>query len=294
MSTSPTSEPQKPPSKTHITVETALDLQRQALAIANGDVHRVAITAATGFVDAFCQCYTPESTSTVFVVVGAGLNGLIGLHAARMLHAMPAYDAAVYSPTSVNDHTDVATFCKTHGIGHFEFVPSTLPFYFDVIVDALLGVGFDGGDIRPHMWPIFEVLVSAQLPVASVDVPSGWDLSLGPREVDRTADSFVKPNLLVSLAAPKLCALQFAGAYHFVAGRHVPRDLLEARGLELPSYPGKQAHSVMLSSNERAFGAQNGEVYGKPGLYNATLFTKNERRRYVDIDDDMDLWDELD
>lgn len=292
----PPSQSKDDKSQMHVTVELARSMDAHALALANGDRHAVAQVCARGFVNAFQQRFNNEDDVSVFIVCGPGMNGLIGLHIAVLLQAAD-YEPAVYStPQSACAYVDVVEFTTSHNIPLYDFVPSTLSFYFSVIVDALLGTGFDGGDLRAPFWNIFQYLVSTQLPVASVDVPSGWDLTLGPRQIDRTADTFVKPDLLVSLGAPKLCALQFKGAFHFLAGRHVPPAWLLERGLLLPAFPGDDAHAVLLHSLPQPFGKLNGEVFAKPGAFNATAFTKNPQRKWVDLDDDesMDLWDELD
>ncbi|CDF38358.1 unnamed protein product [Chondrus crispus] len=49
-----------------------------------------------------------------------------------------------------------------------------------------------------------------------------------------------------------------------------------------------------MSSNPFRFEGANGETYGRPGQFNATLYTKNPTREWVDIDKHDDLWDELD
>jgi len=55
------------------------------------------------------------------------------------------------------------------------------------------------------------------VPIASVDVPSGWDVELGD-----TAEVGIHPQMLISLTAPKLCAKFFTGK-HYVGGRFVPK-----------------------------------------------------------------------
>lgn len=47
----------------------------------------------------------------------------------------------------------------------------------------------------------------------------------------------IQPDLLVSLTAPKRCAAQFAGRYHYLGGRFVPTALEKKYQLNLPQYP---------------------------------------------------------
>ncbi|PXF48791.1 NAD(P)H-hydrate epimerase [Gracilariopsis chorda] len=274
----------------YVTPEVAQQAMIDAIALAGDDVQRVAELCAIGFVEALTQCYKVSDAPAVFVVCGPGLTGLIGVYTAIKLKEK-GYDPAVHF-SHPSKYVDKSSIRKKYDIPVYEFVPTTLEFYFQVIVDALLGVGFDGGDIHAPYWQVFEMLISTRRPIASIDVPSGWDLTTGPRPIDRTAATFIKPELLVSLGAPKLCSKMFAGAFHFVAGLHLPQSYFEEKGISVPVFPG-DSHTVLLSSSPFQF-TENGEAYGKPGQFNATLYTKNPRRQWVDIDDDMDLWDELD
>lgn len=67
----------------------------------------------------------------------------------------------------------------------------------------------------------------------SIDIPSGWNVEQGEPE-----DGGIKPEMLISLTAPKLCAKQFTGKYHYLGGRFVPPKLQEKYELNLPEYPG--------------------------------------------------------
>lgn len=60
--------------------------------------------------------------------------------------------------------------------------------------------------------------------------PSGWD-------VEEPSQDGIKPDVLISLTAPKKCALSFSGK-HFLAGRFLPYDIQKKYELNLPDYPG--------------------------------------------------------
>lgn len=278
--------------KTHIPTDFARQAMTDAVARSGGDIFAMAKLCSVGFCDAFEQCYSLEDISTIFFACGTGLNGIIGLHAAIELKNR-GYSPAVHAPGG-SKHDDMSEKCRENGIDYYDFIPSTLEFYFDVVVDALLGTGFDGGDIRPKFWSVYEMLISTRLAIVSVDVPSGWDLVTGPRKIDVTADTYIKPEVLVSLGAPKLGSRVFAGGYHFLAGRHLPQEYFIDRGISIPIFPGENANCVLISSNPFRFQGNQGEKYGRPGQYNATLFTKNPTREWVDVDEEDDLWDELD
>ena len=50
--------------------------------------------------------------------------------------------------------------------------------------------------------------------VVAVDIPSGWHVEKG----DETGEG-LRPDMLVSLTAPKLCAHHFSGRFHYLGGR---------------------------------------------------------------------------
>ncbi|CAK0866972.1 unnamed protein product [Prorocentrum cordatum] len=89
----------------------------------------------------------------------------------------------------------------------------------DVIVDAIFGFSFKGwrGGGKDHPDAPFDEIVrflSAEgqdVPVVSVDIPSGWDVEAGPPDSDA-----LRPEMLVSLTAPKLCARLFQGRFHYL------------------------------------------------------------------------------
>ena len=64
-----------------------------------------------------------------------------------------------------------------------------------------------------------------------INVFAGWDIEKGDEEG-------LKPDMLISLTAPKICAKLFAGKYHYLGGRFVPKTLEQKYELNLPAYPG--------------------------------------------------------
>ena len=58
----------------------------------------------------------------------------------------------------------------------------------------------------------------------------GWDLEKG-------CENGIKPELLISLTAPKICSKNFKGKYHYLGGRFVPDSLKRKYELDLPEYP---------------------------------------------------------
>jgi len=68
--------------------------------------------------------------------------------------------------------------------------------------------------------------------VASIDIPSGWDVEQG--DIHNIG---IMPEVLISLTAPKKCAILFKGREHWLGGRFVPSSLQSDRNMKLPSYP---------------------------------------------------------
>jgi NAD(P)H-hydrate epimerase len=68
--------------------------------------------------------------------------------------------------------------------------------------------------------------------IASIDIPSGWDVNKG-----KCLSNFV-PDVLISLTLPKLASLEFNGI-HYLAGRFVPKKLLNEMNIKYFDYPDR-------------------------------------------------------
>jgi len=90
--------------------------------------------------------------------------------------------------------------------------------HYDVVVDAVFGFSFKSGGIRAPFDILLAALRTTKVPVAAIDIPSGWDVERG--DVDHIG---VRPAALISLTAPKLCARYLdPSVRHILAGRFVP------------------------------------------------------------------------
>ena len=106
---------------------------------------------------------------------------------------------------------------------------------YSLVVDCIFGFSFQP-PVRPQFSPILELLSQlSSVPLVSVDIPSGWGVEAGPPEDGATPR--LRPAMLVSLTAPKLCAAHHTG-HHYLGGRFVPRQLADKYQLDLPTYPG--------------------------------------------------------
>ncbi|XP_030583307.1 yjeF N-terminal domain-containing 3 isoform X2 [Archocentrus centrarchus] len=133
---------------------------------------------------------------TVLVICGPDQNGSIGLVCARHLRMFVQL---------INDA-------------------------YNLVIDAMLGPEADCANIKEPYSGILVTLKQIKIPIASVDVPSGWD-------VEEQSQDGINPEVLISLTAPKKCAVSFTGK-HFLAGRFLPYDIQKKYELNLPDFPG--------------------------------------------------------
>ncbi|KAF8111943.1 hypothetical protein N665_0070s0013 [Sinapis alba] len=183
------------------------------------------------------EVYKPSEYSRVLAICGPGNNGGDGLVAARHLHHF-GYKPSVCYPkrTPKSLYTGLVTQLESLSVPFVSVddLPQDLSKDFDVIIDAVFGFSFHGAP-RPPFDDIIRRLLSLQKRpvIVSVDIPSGWHVEEGDHE-----GGGIKPDMLVSLTAPKLCAKSFCGPHHFLGGRFVPPSVAEKYKLKLPSYPG--------------------------------------------------------
>lgn len=160
---------------------------------------------------------------------------LSGLVCARHLSLM-GYSPVLFYPrrTAGVLYENLTKQCELMGL---EFVSNVEDLNeFSLIIDALFGFSFKP-PIREPFIKMMTDLAHTSTPIASIDIPSGWHVEEGPGEDESTK---IKPQLLISLTAPKLCARFFRGKDHYLGGRFVPPSLEKEYELELPSYPGHE------------------------------------------------------
>ncbi|ELR25301.1 proteinbinding protein, partial [Acanthamoeba castellanii str. Neff] len=123
--------------------------------------------------------------------------------------------------------------CECMEIPFIDQLPDRLEDY-DLIVDAIFGYSFKPhSGVRPPFDAVLKRLRETEVPIASLDIPSGWDVEKG----DSAGVGVKEPHLLVSLTAPKLAARSFRKE-HWLGGRFVPPSLEKKYELNLPPYPG--------------------------------------------------------
>lgn len=188
---------------------------------------------------AIAKCFpakTLDKKAAVLVCCGPGNNGGDGLVCARHLKLF-GYSPSIFYPKQSTKllFTNLKTQCEKMNMDFIDDLPKDkveLAGAYSLIVDALFGFSFKGPP-KPQFAEILDKLkeVEKEVPICSIDVPSGWD-------VEKGCENGLQPELLISLTAPKKCASLFYGKYHFLGGRFVPQLLAEEYDLRLPEYPG--------------------------------------------------------
>ncbi|KAM9439387.1 yjeF N-terminal domain-containing 3-like [Clarias gariepinus] len=173
---------------------------------------------------------------TILVVCGPDQNGCIGLACARYLRLFE-YMPTVFYPkrSSQNPHLDFTVQCEKMDIPFLSYLPTEVQLINDaykLVVDALLGPERELGTAKDPFTSIMLTLRGVKIPIASIDIPSDWD----PDEATILTGSRINPKVLISLMAPKRCALSFSGT-HFLAGRLLPYDIQKKYELNLPKFP---------------------------------------------------------
>lgn len=128
-----------------------------------------------------------------------------------------------------------------------------------IVVDAIFGYSAKGPAREPYR-TILQTIRDAECRCAAVDIPSGWDVNVGP--LDGGNDDDVQlgvPEVLVSLMLPKLGvrsllrpnpatppATDTATCAHYVGGRFVPARFAKEHALTLPYFDGFQQFTRLV------------------------------------------------
>lgn len=169
----------------------------------------------------------------VLVIAGPGNNGGDGLVCARHL-LLFGYQPTIHYPkrTDKDLYRNLVKQCEYMGIPFIDQLPDRLEDY-NLIVDAIFGFSFKPeSGVRPPFDAVLKRLRETEVPIASIDIPSGWDVEKG----DSAGVGVKEPQLLVSLTAPKLATRSFRKE-HWLGGRFVPPSLEKKYELNLPAYP---------------------------------------------------------
>lgn len=183
---------------------------------------------------AIYNCYKSKPRKNVLICCGPGNNGGDGLVCARHLKLFGFVPSIFYPKRTEKElYYNLTHQCVSMAIPFLDQLPNEniINTNFDIVVDAVFGFSFRP-PVRPEFESLMNILKTSSVSLCSIDIPSGWNVETGPPE------DGIRPELLISLTAPKLCAKYFTGKYHYLGGRFVPPGLEKKYNLQLPSYPG--------------------------------------------------------
>ncbi|XP_062898038.1 NAD(P)H-hydrate epimerase [Mobula hypostoma] len=200
------------------------------------------LSCATAIAKAYPLSSLRKENPTVLIVCGPGNNGGDGLVCARHLKLF-GYKPAIFYPKQSSKplFQSLTTQCQKMDIpflAEFPSEPALIDEVYNLVVDAIFGFSFKG-EAREPFASILTILETVTIPIASVDIPSGWD-------VEKGNPKGIQPDMLISLTAPKKAASHFTGRYHFLGGRFVPAALEKKYSLNLPEYPGTECARQLL------------------------------------------------
>nr|CAG4638649.1 EOG090X0AXR [Cyclestheria hislopi] len=187
---------------------------------------------------AISDCF--PNSKKILVCAGPGNNGGDGLVCARHLQLFGHQVEIYYPKRPAKDlYNRLTEQCRLSDIPFLDSCPEIddLNNNYTLIVDALFGFSYKP-PVRPEFEKIVNALANTTTSLCSIDIPSGWDVENGPN----SKEAHLKPEMLISLTAPKKCAEHFEGKYHYLGGRFVPAKLAEKYDLKLPMYPSTHCY----------------------------------------------------
>ncbi|CAN6480254.1 unnamed protein product [Victoria cruziana] len=237
---------QTPEAISYLTQKEAAEIDEILMGPLGFSVDQLMELAGLSVATAVAEVYKPATHSRILAICGPGNNGGDGLVAARHLYHF-GYKPFICYPkrTSKALYSGLVTQLESLSIPFLtvEELPLDLSNDFDIILDAMFGFSFHG---EPR--PPFDILIQRLIdlknvdygrkmpPIVSIDIPSAWHVDDGD-----LSGRGIKPDMLVSLTSPKLCAKKFSGPHHFLGGRFVPPTIVQKYVLKLPHYPGTSA-----------------------------------------------------
>ncbi|KAL6997367.1 Pyridoxine/pyridoxamine 5'-phosphate oxidase 1, chloroplastic [Sarracenia purpurea var. burkii] len=228
----------------HLSQREAAEIDEILMGSLGFSVDQLMELAGLSVATAIAEVYRSSDYNRVLAICGPGNNGGDGLVAVRHLHHF-GYKPFVCYPKRTRKplYDGVVTQLESLSVPFLSVddLPMNLSNDFDILVDAMFGFSYHGTP-RPPFDYLIQMLLSLQNhdqmhpespAVVSIDIPSGWHVEEGD-----ISGVGIKPDMLVSLTAPKLCAKRFSGPHHFLGGRFVPPSVIEKYKLQLPPYPG--------------------------------------------------------
>jgi len=195
-----------------------------------------------------------KSASRVAVLAGRGNNGGDGFVAARYLTAEGIHVDIYLVDPEKGITSEIAKLnyqkVKELSLPIEEFRPKD----YDVIIDAMLGVGLDGKAREPYS-SVIKKINQSKTPILSVDVPSGWPKAPA-----------IRPKVTITFHAPKDGMNKNNGGKIIVADIGIPEDAERYVGPGDFIYFPKPKSGSHKGANGRVLVIGGGPFTGAPAL----------------------------
>lgn len=235
-----------------LTQDEAINLDKELFDDYAFSVDQLMELAGLSVATAIAKCYPILEYGKPVICCGPGNNGGDGLVCARHLK-MFGYNPLVVCPKPGRGQLfqNLLTQCRKFQIPVLNQIPTQpLNQLGNMIVDSVFGFSFKPPNRNADFAKLLHMIheQSSKLPLISVDIPSGWHVEKGDATIDSGQVDVeqnlripaLKPDCLISLTAPKMCANSFKGRYHFLGGRFCPDSIKEKYNLNLPDYPNQE------------------------------------------------------
>ncbi|RWS15834.1 yjeF N-terminal domain-containing protein-like protein [Dinothrombium tinctorium] len=235
----------------YLSQQEAIDVDKQLFDECGFSVDQLMELAGLSVATAVFKSYplTNLANNKVLVCCGPGNNGGDGLVAARHLRLFGFDPQIVYPKPGRSDlFQRLVKQCQQFDI---RFVDLSTSFQdYPLIIDAIFGFSYKPplrSEYRQLLQLMKEASDNGNSKLISVDIPSGWNVETGPPTDGETP--VLNPECLISLTAPKLCASQFNGRFHWLGGRFVPPTIIKKYEINIPSYPDADQCLLLFSKN---------------------------------------------
>lgn len=231
----------------YLSQEEAISLDKELFEQYSFNVEQLMELAGLSVATAIASSYPNTEFKRPVIFCGPGNNGGDGLVCARHLK-MFGYSPVVIYPKQGRGKLflNLETQCRNFDIDVHRSVVDPSDLNCDLIVDAVFGFSFKPPNRNADFAKMLSYIhaCSKNLPLVSVDIPSGWSVESGHAKLESDQRDIcpelkipaLKPHCLVSLTAPKQCAKYFVGKYHYLGGRFCPPSLQSKYLLNLPPY----------------------------------------------------------
>lgn len=239
------------PELKYLTQKEAADLDGELFTEYAFSVDQLMELAGLAVASVITKEYPSRVAGKPIICCGPGNNGGDGLVCARHLKLF-GYNPTVIAPKPGRGqlYQNLLTQCNKFDIPVLHETPTQpLDSIGNIIVDAVFGFSFKPPNRNADLARLLNSMQksSGRVPLVSVDIPSGWHVENGNKSIDEDQTDVeqsmripnLKPDCLVSLTAPKLCARDFKGR-HYLAGRFCPRSIEDKYELNLPPYSGSE------------------------------------------------------